>query len=182
MKYINHLNAVIAIIALVIIVQTLTKTFWESEPEAPSRVEVPQVQPTVTSAPPVARPAPLAPYSAGDVRQAVPAPAASAADQTAPVGGVAGGTPGPASVLPPSGGAVGSVESQPGVIGRPGSQTGGALRTQPSGIRRPTGRTPAGQQPRSSVFIPPPRTDPAAKRQPDSNPRVPPSRGSAPQQ
>jgi len=183
-KYINHLNAIIAIVALVIIVQTLTKTFWQGEPEAAPTVKVRQVQPTITSAPPASRPvsAPLTPFSGRVHQAATPGGEAAGADpQVAPVGGMSNRAPGSGRILPPAG-AAGVTGSQPGVVGQgPAQSGGGALGTQPFGTRR-VGRTP-GAQPGSSIFIPPPRTDATAKRQPsDSNPRVPPTRGSAPMQ
>jgi hypothetical protein len=179
-KYINHLNAIIAIIGVVVIAYTLSRTLWQGEPQAPRSVDIPQAQPALSSPsvprPPAARSA--LPFRSP--RADSPARATVADADTAGAEAEAEAAPpsGPASGIPIGMGAASPARSV--IAGRSGAQP--ARGAQPGATQRAIPRSTLPGQNRSSVFVPPPTASGVEKRQPgDNNPRVPPTRGSQPE-
>jgi hypothetical protein len=195
-KYTNHLNVVIAIIGVIVIVQTLTRTFWNSSAEKEYSVEVPVVQPKIEGQ--AARPAP------GQRRSAVQGPrlpgTVAAPSSAQPTGSdILAGRSGQAAQPSPSPGVVGvpsgAATSAPNTITIPSRPTttppsdadiqgdvrGRSLRGSPF----TPSRSIYGRQrdaARQQLNLPPQGVNDAAKRRPDDNAPAPPVRSSMPEQ
>jgi hypothetical protein len=181
-KYINHLNAVIAIVALVIIAHTLGRTFFDGAPATPKSIEVPSARARVLSVPQPVSPSRVAPVFPA-ARQPLmenesddplmPIPASSA------LPGAAGVTRdrGLEEDHGGSGGNVISIGGDDGRIETPaGTQT-------PSFPPRQFGQRPFPRDSRVPGYVPPPFNDGGAKRQPSEGLRSsPPVRSSMPEQ
>jgi len=195
-KYTNHLNVIVAIIGVIVIAQTLTRTFWSSVPEKKYSVEAPASRPKI------------------QVQAARPAPAAAQKRAGLQPAGVLDGTavtPSPSPVQPREPSPLGArgrlltdrpVQQSPnsGIVGAPaGTSAGPNVVTIPSGptgeMQSEPGRSMRGQVPfgarsgyRSrgmdgqTTTLPPPGGYDAGKRQPDPNAPPPPVRSSMPGQ
>ncbi len=196
-KYTNHLNVIVAIIGVIVIAQTLTRTFWNSSPERQFSVDVPAIEPKIQV---------QAPRSAtGQRRSTVQGPQAlpgtvGAPSAAQPTGsGILGGH----SLAP-----TGQPNANSGIVGVPS----GANAATPNTVTIPSGPTTAppsgaglqGDMPRRSqrgspfatgrsiygrqresarqLNLPPPGANDAAKRRPDDNAPAPPVRSSMPEQ
>jgi hypothetical protein len=190
-KYINHLNAVIAIAGLIIIAQTLGRTLWDGAPALPGSIEVPSARARVMSPPQSNAPARVAPVfpPAGQLRatdseddsagHGMPTPGLAAREAA----GVPAGVPTPGAIRPErrleddDQSETGSgVISVPGADGRNRSM-GGAF---PPGQ---FGQRPLPRGSRAPGYVPPPLNEGAVKRQPGEGvPSSPPVRSSVPEQ
>ena len=198
-KYTNHLNVIVVIIGVIVIAQTLTRTFWNSSPERQFSVEVPTTQPKIQ----VQAPRPGTGQRRSAVQGALPgivgAPSSSGVQPGGP--GVLGGRNRPLTSSPaqPNSGLVGApsgaAAAAPNVVTIPAGPT-----TAPpsgTGLQGETqGRSLRGSAPFSrgrSLYrgpgaadrqtnLPPPGANDAAKRRPDENAPAPPVRSSMPEQ
>jgi len=201
-KYTNHLNVIVAIIGVIVIAQTLTRTFWNSAPEKKYSLELPSTQPEIKVQ--SSRPVTGQRRSAGQVPAALPGTVRDPSSQVGqPAGsGIVGGGGRllPAPTAQPS--------SNPGLIGAPsGTAAAPNVVTIPSA---PTTASPTGSRPQvdgsgrslrgqvpfgaRSTFrsqrgadsrgtnLPPPAGNDAGKRQLDPNAPAPPVRSSMPEQ
>lgn len=203
MKYTNHLNVIVAIIGVIVIAQTLTRTFWNSAPEKKYSLELPATQPEIKVQ--SSRPVTSQRRSAGQVPAALPgtvrAPSSSVG-QPAGSGLVGGGgrllpapTPQPGSNsgligAPPVGAAaapnVVTIPSAPTTAPPTGSRpqvdgAGRSLRGQVPFGGRSNFRSQRGADSRGAN-LPPPAGNDGAKRQLDPNAPAPPVRSSMPEQ
>ncbi|MFB3906077.1 MAG: hypothetical protein ACE15E_21745 [Acidobacteriota bacterium] len=195
MKYINHLNVIIAIIGVIVIAQTLTRTFWSSAPEkqfsvdvAPTRPRI-QVQGVRTAVPAQKRSAvprpgmvpgpaedptssvaqPPTPGVTGGRNRLLTASPVQPSAGSAPAGATPGATAPPTVVTIPSAAAT----------GLEGDTRGRSIRGQTPSGSRSTLRTPGAD---SRLNLPPPGGNDSAKRRPDPNAPAPPVRSSMPEQ
>ncbi len=196
-KYTNHLNVIVAIIGVIVIAQTLTRTFWNSSPERQFSVEVPATRPRIQ----VQAPRP----GQGQRRSAVQGPRALSGTVGAPS---AAQPTGPGILAGRNLAPTGQPNANSGIVGVPS----GASATAPNTVAIPSGPTTAppsgaglqgdmpGRSQRGSPFaasrsiygrqreatrqanLPPPGANDAAKRRPDDNAPAPPVRSSMPEQ
>lgn len=195
-KYTNHLNVIIAIIGVIVIAQTLTRTFWDSSPEKQYSVDLPAIEPKIQVQAP--RPTSVQRRAAQGSRSLPGTVAAPSAGQPTGSGILSGrnlgtgtqpnpnsgvlGVPGSAN---PSGSNTVTIPSVPTTApqsgaGLQGDMPGRSLRGSPF----VTGRSIYGRQREASrqLNLPPQGATDAAKRRPDENAPAPPVRSSMPEQ
>lgn len=203
MKYTNHLNVIVAIIGVIVIAQTLTRTFWNSTPEKKYSVDVPASQPKIKvqasrapaavqkrSASPSVLPGPMGVPQSSTVPPAAGAPSFATRGrlltaplvETNPNPGIAGMAPrAPATASPNIVTIPSAPTTAPPTGGLEGETRGRSIRGQVPFGARSTYRPQGGAESRTTT-LPPPGGNDAGKRRPDPNAPTPPVRSSMPEQ